>query len=106
MKVFLWETDLYPKGSKIDRLYGAPKNHKSFLSGSILLLRPIVSSIDTYNYKLAQYFGSLLSPDIPSNYETKDKYGKYGTNNFAFRATHLWNQVPDSIKNELNAKCF
>ena len=31
---------------------------------------------------------------------------KYGTNTFVFRATHLWNQVPDSIKNEPNAKCF
>ena len=31
---------------------------------------------------------------------------KYGTNTFVFRATHLWNQVPDSVKNEPNAKCF
>ena len=31
---------------------------------------------------------------------------KYDTNTFVFRATHLWNQVPDSIKNEPNAKCF
>ena len=31
---------------------------------------------------------------------------KYGTNTFVFRATHLWNQVSDSIKNEPNAKCF
>ena len=31
---------------------------------------------------------------------------KYGTNTFVFRATHLWNQVPDSIKNEPNAKCL
>ena len=31
---------------------------------------------------------------------------KYGTNTFVFHATHLWNQVPDSIKNEPNAKCF
>ena len=31
---------------------------------------------------------------------------KYGTNTFVFRATHLWNQVPDSIKTESNAKCF
>ena len=31
---------------------------------------------------------------------------KYGTNTFVFRATHLWNLVPDSIKNEPNAKCF
>ena len=31
---------------------------------------------------------------------------KYGTSIFVFRANHLWNQVPDSIKNEPNAKCF
>ena len=30
---------------------------------------------------------------------------KYGTNTFVFCATHRWNQVPDSIKNEPNAKC-
>ena len=38
------------------------KIHKSFSSGSTPPLRPIVSSIDTYNYKIAQYLGSLLSP--------------------------------------------
>ena len=31
---------------------------------------------------------------------------KYSTNTFVIRATHLWNQVPDFIKNEPNAKCF
>ena len=31
---------------------------------------------------------------------------KYGSNTFVFRATHRWNQVLDSIKNEPNAKCF
>ena len=31
---------------------------------------------------------------------------KYGTNTFVFRATHLWNHVPDTIKNKPNAKCF
>ena len=46
-------SDLYPKGSKIARLYGTRKMHKSFSTGSTPLLRPIVSSIDTYNYKLA-----------------------------------------------------
>ena len=66
--------DLYPKGSKIARLYDTPKIHKSFSSGSIPPLQPIVSSIDTYNYKLAQYLGSLLSLHIPSNYTTKDSF--------------------------------
>ena len=36
----------------------------------------------------------------------KVRGSKYGTNTFVFRATQLWNQVPDSIKNEPNAKCF
>ena len=31
---------------------------------------------------------------------------KYGTKTVGFHATHLWNQVPDSIKNESSAKCF
>ena len=48
--------------------------HKSFSSGSIPPLRPNVSSIDTYNYKLVQYLGSLLSPHIPSNFTTKDSF--------------------------------
>ena len=67
-------SDLYLKGSKVDRLYGTPKIHKTFSSGSIPPLRPIVSSTDTYNYKLAQYLGSLLSPHIPSNYTTEDSF--------------------------------
>ena len=65
-------SDLYPKGSKTARLYGPPNIHKFFSSGSIPPLGRIVSSIDTYNDKLAQYLGSLLSPHIPSNYTTKD----------------------------------
>ena len=65
---------MYPKVSKIARLYGTPKLHKSFSPGSIPPLGPIVSSIDTYNYKLSQYLGSLLSPHIPSNYATKDSF--------------------------------
>ena len=31
---------------------------------------------------------------------------KCGKNTFVFRATYLWNQAPDSIKNEPNAKYF
>ena len=31
---------------------------------------------------------------------------KYGANTSVFRATQLWNQVPDSIKRQPNAKCF
>ena len=52
-------------------LYGTPKIYKAFLKGSLPPFRPIVSSICTYNYNLAQYLDSLLSPNIPSEYSTK-----------------------------------
>ena len=64
----------YPKGSKPARLYGTPKIHKAFLPGSLPPSRPIVSSIGTYNYNLAQYLGSLLSSHTPSDYSTKDRF--------------------------------
>ena len=36
--------------------------------------RPIVSSIGTYNYHLAQYLGSFISPHIPPEYSTKASF--------------------------------
>ena len=65
-------SNLYPKGSKPARFYGTPKTRKAFLPGSLRPFRPIVSSVVTYNYNLAQYLGSLLSPRIPSEYSTED----------------------------------
>ena len=65
---------LYRKSSKIARLNVTPKIHKSFSSDSIPSFRTIVSSIDTYNYKLAQYLGSLLPSYIPSDNETKGSF--------------------------------
>ena len=67
-------SNLYPKGTKSARLYGTPKIHKAFLPGSLPPFRPIVSSIGTYNYNLAQYIDSLLSPHIPSEYSTKGSF--------------------------------
>ena len=77
--------------------------HKSFSSDSISPLRPIVSSIDTYNYKLAQYLGSLLSPHIPSNFTTKDSFtfieeikqlNTYGKFLISFDVTSLFTNIP------------
>ena len=67
-------SNLYRKCTKPAQLYGTPKIHKAFLPGSLPPFRPIVSSIGTYNYNLAQYLGSLLSPHIPSEYSTKDSF--------------------------------
>ena len=55
-------SDLHPNGSKIARLYGTAKTHKSFSPGSIPPLRPIVSSIETYNYKLAVLYFHHIFP--------------------------------------------
>ena len=67
-------SNLYPKGTKPARLYETPKIHKAFLPGSLPPFRPILSSICTYNYNLARYLGSLLSPHIPSEYSTKESF--------------------------------
>ena len=77
--------------------------HKSFSSGFIPPLRPIVSSIDTYNYKLAQYLGSLFSPHISSNLTTKESYtfieeikqlSTYGKFLISFDITSLFTNIP------------
>ena len=66
--------NLYPKGSKQTRLYGTPKIQKAFLPSPLPPFQPIVSSVGTYNYSLAQYLGPFLSLHIPSKYPTKDSF--------------------------------
>ena len=65
---------IYPTGSQPARIYGLPKIHK--IKGDVTLppLRPIVSSIGTYNYNLAKYLSGLLSPIIPMNHCAKDSF--------------------------------
>ena len=43
-------------------------------SGSFLKLRPIVSSIGTFNYNLARFLCDLLSPLVPNDYSCKDTF--------------------------------
>ena len=65
---------LYPCGSTPARIYGLPKMHKFSPGDDFPKLRPIVSSIGTYNYNLAQHLCKLLSPCIPSDYSCKDTF--------------------------------
>ena len=51
-------SELYPTGSRIGILYGLPKIHKSTIP-----LRPILSSVNHYSYKLAKFFIPLLQPN-------------------------------------------
>ena len=63
-------------------------------------MRPIVSPIDTYSYKLAQYLRSLLSPHIPLKYATKDsctfikQLNTFGKFLISFDVTSLFTNIP------------
>ena len=65
---------IYPAGSLPSRLYGTPKIHKIKKKSERKTLRPIVSSINSYNYNLASYICALLTPFIPTAYCTKDLF--------------------------------
>ena len=65
---------LYPSGSAPARIYGTPKMHKFSSSDSFPKLRPIVSSIGTFNYNLVRFLCDLLSPLVPNDYSCKDTF--------------------------------
>ena len=65
---------LYPSGSAPARIYGTPKMHKFSPSDPFPKLRPIVSSIGTFNYNLARFLCDLLSPLVPNDYSCKDTF--------------------------------
>ena len=65
---------IYPAGSLPTRLYGTPKIHKIKEKSDIPPLRPIVSSINSYNYNLASYLCALLIPFILTAHFTKDSF--------------------------------
>ena len=65
---------LYPSGSAPACIYGTPKMHKFSSSDSFPKLRPIVSSIGTFNYNLARFLCDLLSPLVPNDYSCKDTF--------------------------------
>ncbi|XP_046841047.1 uncharacterized protein LOC124435142 [Xenia sp. Carnegie-2017] len=61
--------ELYPTGTRIGILYGLPKIHKSSIP-----LRPILSSIDHYSYKLAKFFIPFLTPISANSHVIKDSF--------------------------------
>ena len=63
---------LYPSGSALARIYYTPKMHKFSSSNSFPKLRPIVSSIGTFNYNLVRFLCDLLSPFVPNDDSCKD----------------------------------
>ena len=59
---------LYPSGSALARIYSTRKMHKFSSSGSLPKLRPIVSSIGTFDYNLVRFLCDLLSRLVPNDY--------------------------------------
>ena len=60
---------ILPGGSSPGVLYGLPKVHKTGCP-----FRPIVSSVNTYNYNLASYLVSILQPISTNQYTVKDSF--------------------------------
>ena len=58
---------LYRSGSALARIYGIP-------SDSFPKLRPIVSSIGTFNYNLGRFLCDLLSSLVPNDYSCKNTF--------------------------------
>ena len=59
-----------PVGSRAGVLYGLPKIHKPDAP-----IRPIISAVSTYNYKLAKYLDSILKPIFESDeYMVQDTF--------------------------------
>ena len=65
---------MYPSGSAPARIYCPPKMHKLSSSDSFPKLRPIVSSIGTFNYNITRFLCDLLSPLVPNDYSCKDTF--------------------------------
>ena len=65
---------LYPSGTAPARIYGTPKMRKFSSSDTFPKLRPIVSSIGTFNYDLARFLCHLFSPVVPDDYSCKDTF--------------------------------
>ena len=65
---------IYPSLSKPASIYGLPKIHKLNVQRNNLSLRPIVSSIGTYNYHLSKFLTDLLDPIIPTSHCIRDSF--------------------------------
>ena len=65
---------LYPSGSSPACIPGTPKMHNFSSSDSFPKLRPIVSSVGTFNYNFAHFFCDLLSPLVLNGYFCKDNF--------------------------------
>ena len=64
---------LYPSGTSPGKFYGTAKIHKISRNGNMnqLLIRPVVSNLNTATYQLAKHLSKILSPLRESEYTIK-----------------------------------
>ena len=79
---------MYPPGSATARTYGTPKMNKFSSSDSYPTVRPIVSSIGTFNYNLVCFLFDLLSPLVPNDYSCKDTSSFVSKINYSISRNH------------------
>ena len=65
---------MIPSSSAPACINGTPKMHKFSSKDTFPKPRPIVSSIDTFNYDLTRFRCDLLSPTVPDDYSCKDTF--------------------------------
>ena len=65
---------IYPCSSKPPTIYGLPKTHKMLFDSDGSSLRPIISSMGTYNYNHTKFLTELLDPVIPKQHCAKDLF--------------------------------
>ena len=100
------------KGSNLTHLYGLPKTHKPQLA-----MRPILSAVGTYNYKLAKWLDEKLKPlwinrhTISNILELAEDLATSKVNENTFMASYdvtaLFTNIPvDETIDILTAKAF
>ena len=72
--------------------------HKFSSSDSFPKLRPIVSSIGTFNYNLARFLCDLLSPLVPNDYSCKDTFSFVSQ----IKNTNLSKKVPIPLEETID----
>jgi hypothetical protein len=59
------------------RIYGLVKTHKSNVSATNIILRPVVSYIGSPLYNLAGYLGKIICRSLNDKYPVKNSYEFY-----------------------------
>ena len=103
---------IYPSGSQPAHIYGLPKMHKIQSPNAVPPFRPIVSSVNTFNYHLAKYLFSLLQPQLPNTYSVCDTFSFVqeleSVDLCTGKNSHIFNNLknPTSCKDVCRESCF